>query len=393
MAATEQDRLASLDVYRGATMLFMASEIMRISRVAEAYPGNPIWQFIAFHTSHVTWTGWSLWDLIQPSFMFMVGVALPWSIASRKANGKTHRDLWLHTLWRSFALVALGIFLRSTGHPQTNFTFEDVLTQIGLGYPILFWLGWKSPRFQAITAGAILCGYWLLFALFPAPGPTFNWPAVGVPADWPNHLTGFASHWDKNSNFAAWVEEWFLNLFPRPKPFLFNGGGYLTLNFVPSLATMIFGLLAGGLLKSKSTADEKQFMLLKAGAAGIIIGWLLDLAGICPMVKRIWTPSWALFAGGCTCWLLLLFYWTVDVKQWRGWTLPFTVVGMNSIAMYCLVHLIDKFIGESMKVHFGRGIFSVFGATFEKVFEGGVVLAVLWLICYWLYQRRIFIRI
>ena len=393
MAATEQDRLASLDVYRGATMLFMASEIMRISRVAEAYPGNPIWQFIAFHTSHVTWTGWSLWDLIQPSFMFMVGVALPWSIASRKANGKTHRDLWLHTLWRSFALVALGIFLRSTGHPQTNFTFEDVLTQIGLGYPILFWLGWKSPRFQAITAGAILCGYWLLFALFPAPGPTFNWPAVGVPADWPNHLTGFASHWDKNSNFAAWVEEWFLNLFPRPKPFLFNGGGYLTLNFVPSLATMIFGLLAGGLLKSKSTADEKQFMLLKAGAAGIIFGWLLDLAGICPMVKRIWTPSWALFAGGCTCWLLLLFYWTVDVKQWRGWTLPFTVVGMNSIAMYCLVHLIDKFIGESMKVHFGRGIFSVFGATFEKVFEGGVVLAVLWLICSWLYQRRIFIRI
>ena len=393
MAATEQDRLASLDVYRGATMLFMASEIMRISRVAEAYPGNPIWQFIAFHTSHVTWTGWSLWDLIQPSFMFMVGVALPWSIASRNANGKTHRDLWLHTLWRSFALVALGIFLRSTGRPQTNFTFEDVLTQIGLGYPILFWLGWKSTRIQAITAGAILCGYWLLFALFPAPGPTFNWPAVGVPADWPNHLTGFASHWDKNSNFAAWVEEWFLNLFPRPKPFLFNGGGYLTLNFVPSLATMIFGLLAGGLLRSKSTADEKRLLLLKAGAAGIIFGWLLDLVGICPMVKRIWTPSWTLFAGGCTCWLLLLFYWTVDVKQWRGWTLPFTVVGMNSIAMYCLVHLIDKFIGESMKVHFGRGIFSVFGATFEKVFEGGVVLAVLWLICYWLYQRRIFIRI
>lgn len=393
MAAATQDRLASLDVYRGATMLFMASEIMRISRVAEAYPGNPIWQFIAFQTSHVAWTGWSLWDLIQPSFMFMVGVALPWSVASRRANGKTYRDLWRHTLWRSFALVALGIFLRSTGRPQTNFTFEDVLTQIGLGYPILFWLGWKTPRFQAIAAAAILSGYWLIFALFPAPGPTFNWPAVGVPVDWPNHLTGFASHWDKNSNFAAWVEEWFLNLFPSPKPFLFNGGGYLTLNFVPSLTTMIFGLLAGGVLRSKSTEDEKRLMLLKAGAAGIISGWLLDLVGICPMVKRIWTPSWALFAGGCTCWLLLLFYWIVDVKQWRSWTLPFTVVGMNSIAMYCLVHLIDKFIGESLKVHFGRGIFSIFGAPFEKVFEGGIVLVVLWLICYWMYQRRIFIRI
>ena len=87
MGESVQQRLASLDVYRGATMLFMASEIMRISRVAEAYPGNPFWQFVSFNTSHVAWAGWSLWDLIQPSFMFMVGVALPWSIASKNSPG------------------------------------------------------------------------------------------------------------------------------------------------------------------------------------------------------------------------------------------------------------------------------------------------------------------
>ena len=184
-----------------------------------------------------------------------------------------------------------------------------------------------------------------------------------------------------------------MNLWPRVKAFEFNGGGYLTLNFLPSLATMIFGLLAGGLLRSSKPDEEKARTLLIATGAGIVAGWLLDLTGICPMVKRIWTPSWALFAGGCTCGLLLLFYWVVDVKMWRKRIQPFTVVGMNSIAMYCLVHLVDKFVGESLKVHFGRGVFAQFGTALAKPLEGAAVLGVLWLICYWMYQRRIFIRV
>ena len=183
MAESTQQRLASLDVFRGATMLFMASEIMGLSRASEACPENPFCRFLSYNTSHVAWAGWSLWDLIQPSFMFMVGVALPWSIASRKEKGQTERDLWVHTLWRSFALIALGIFLRSVGRQQTNFTFEDVLTQIGLGYPLLFWLGWRMPKAQAIAAGAILAAYWACFALFPAPPAGFDWPSVGVPMD------------------------------------------------------------------------------------------------------------------------------------------------------------------------------------------------------------------
>lgn len=393
MAESTQQRLASLDVFRGATMLFMASEIMGLSRASEACPENPFCRFLSYNTSHVAWAGWSLWDLIQPSFMFMVGVALPWSIASRKEKGQTERDLWVHTLWRSFALIALGIFLRSVGRQQTNFTFEDVLTQIGLGYPLLFWLGWRMPKAQAIAAGAILAAYWACFALFPAPPAGFDWPSVGVPMDWPHHPEGFGAHWDKNTNFAAWADHWFLNLWPRVKAFEFNGGGYLTLNFLPSLATMIFGLLAGGLLRSSKPDEEKARTLLIATGAGIVAGWLLDLTGICPMVKRIWTPSWALFAGGCTCGLLLLFYWVVDVKMWRKWIQPFTVVGMNSIAMYCLVHLVDKFVGESLKVHFGRGVFAQFGTALAKPLEGAAVLGVLWLICYWMYQRRIFIRV
>ena len=103
---------------------------------------------------------------------------------------------------------------------------------------------------QAIAAVVILVGYWLAFALYPLPAENFDYAAVGVPADWPYHLNGFAAHWDKNVHAAAAFDHWFLNLFPRPEPFVFDKEGYSTFNFIPSLATMIFGLMAGELLRS-----------------------------------------------------------------------------------------------------------------------------------------------
>lgn len=376
-------------------MLFMASEILNIPRVAHQFPNNPVWRFIEFHTSHVEWTGISAWDLIQPSFMFMVGVALPWSIASRQAKGQRFGQLWGHAFWRAFLLVALGIFLRSVGRTQTYFTFEDVLTQIGLGYPILFALGWTRWRTQAVAAALILTGYWAAFALYPAPTPATDFAAVGVPAQWPHHQTGFAAHWDKNTNLAHAADVWFLNRFPRSRPFAFNGGGYLTLNFIPSLATMIFGLLAGGLLRNASLdAQRKIRVLLIAGVAGIALGWLLGELGICPVVKRIWTPSWAIFAGGWTTLLLAAFYWAIDVKGWKALILPFVVVGMNSIAMYTMVHLMEGFLAESLRIHLGRNVFDApLGPAFRPILEGGSVLAILWWICYWMYRRGIFLRI
>ena len=370
-------------------MLFMASELLQIPKTLRQFPDSALARFIEFQTSHVAWTGWSLWDLIQPSFMFMVGVALPWSIASRIARGENPRQMWLHALWRAFLLVALGIFLRSTHRQQTHFTFEDVLTQIGLGFPILFALGLTRPRTQALAAGAILVATWAAFALYPGPTADFSFPAVGVAADWPHRLTGFASHWDKNSNLAQAVDVWFLNLFPREKPFLFNGGGYLTLNFVPSLATMIFGLLAGGWLRNRG----RLLPLAIIGICGIAAGLALDAMGVCPMVKRIWTPSWTLFAGGCTTLILTAVYWLVDVKQSRGWTFPFVVVGMNSIAMYVMVHLMDAFVAESLKIHLGRGVFEMLGKPWALVLQGSAVLAILWWICLWMFRRKLFLRI
>lgn len=134
-------------------------------------------------------------------------------------------------MWRAVALSALGIFLRSIGKPQTNFTFEDTLTQIGLGYVPLFLLAFRPRRDQWIATGVILAGVWLAFALYPLPGPDFDYQRVGVTAKWMGEhgLSGFAAHWQKNSNLAWAADVWFLNLFPREKEFLFNGGGYATL--------------------------------------------------------------------------------------------------------------------------------------------------------------------
>src|SRR5262245_33225242 len=356
-AAGTTARLISLDVLRGATMLFMASEILRIPQVARKFPDSAVAGVFASTMDHREWVGCAPWDLIQPCFMFMVGVALPFSIARRTEKGETFGRQLAHSVYRALVLVALGIFLRSQARPQTYFTFEDVLTQIGLGYVVLFLLGWTKPRTQWIAAAVILLGYWLAFALYPLPSAGFDTTTVGVPHDWPHHLSGFAAHWDKNTNFASRADQWFLNLFPREKPFVYNGGGYLTLNFVPSLATMIFGLLTGELLRGSRAPQEKARMLALYGVAGIAAGALLHVLGVCPLVKRIWTPSWTIFSGGWAAVILASLYFVVDVKERRGWALPFLVVGMNSIAMYCLVHVATDYTVGALQIHLGRGPF------------------------------------
>ena len=228
-------RNVAVDAYRGFVMLLMMAEVLQFSRIAQAFPGNWFWRILAFNQTHAEWAGCSLHDTIQPGFSFLVGVALPYSIASRLAKGATFGRMFGHALWRALLLIALGIFLRSLHSPQTNFTFEDTLTQIGLGYGFLFLLGFRSPRWQWTALAVILVGYWLAWALYPAPGPGFNWLAVGVPANWAHYYTGFAAHWNKNSNLGPAFDLWFLNLFPRPKPFAYNEGGYLTLSFIPTL--------------------------------------------------------------------------------------------------------------------------------------------------------------
>jgi heparan-alpha-glucosaminide N-acetyltransferase len=391
--AVTATRLTSLDAFRGATMLFMASEIMRIPSLARSFPESATAQFLASMLDHRAWVGCAPWDLIQPAFMFMVGVSLPFSIASRRARGQTFGRMLAHSAYRAFLLIALGIFLRSQSRAQTYFTFEDVLTQIGLGYVFLFLLGWARPKVQWAAAIAILVGYWAAFALYPLPPQGFDTTTVGVPADWPHHQTGFAQHWDKNTNLANAFDQWFLNLFPRERPFVFNRGGYLTLNFVPSLATMIFGLLAGGLLRSDRPGAAKLRLLIAWGVAGIAIGAAVHALGICPIVKRIWTPSWTVFSAGWVTLLLAAFYYAIDLRGYRRWAFPLLVVGMNSIATYVLVHVATDYVERALMTHFGGAVFAAVHPAFLPIAVGAATLLIFWLILFWMYRQRVFVRI
>ena len=386
-------RLASIDAYRGLVMLLMIGEVLHFCEVAAARPASALWAFLCHHQEHVEWTYGSLHDLIQPSFSFLVGVALPFSLAARIAAGQSRGRMIAHAFWRAFILVALGIWLRSIGHPQTYFTFEDTLTQIGLGYGFLFLLGLRPVRDQWIALAVILAGYWAAFVLYPAPPSGFDYPAVGVPSEWPHRLTGLAAHWNKNSNLAWAFDTWFLNLFPREKPFLFNGGGYATLSFIPTLGTMILGLIAGGVLRSPRRPSGRVRWLVAAGLAGLASGWLVGALGICPVVKRIWTPSFTLWSGGWCFLLLAAFYEVIDVLGRRGWSFPLIVIGTNSIAAYCMNWLFVRFIEASLQTHLGEGAFRVLGDAYAPLLMGIAVLAVVWIILYWMYRRRLFLRI
>jgi predicted acyltransferase len=309
------------------------------------------------------------------------------------AKEESTTTMFRHAAWRALILILLGVFLRSTNRSQTNWTFEDTLSQIGMGYLILFALGFYAAKVQWIALAVILIAYWAAFIIYPLPPPGFDYAQVGVPAEWPHHLNGLAGHFNKNSNLAWRFDVWFLNLFPREKFFMFNGGGYATLSFIPTLGTMILGLFAGQWLKAETPQKEKIRRLVIAGVIGIALGLLLHYSGICPLVKRIWTPTWTIFSGGCCFLLLALFYWVIDVKGWRRWAFPLIVIGMNSIAIYVLVHLIDNFIINSFKIHLGQNIFKIFGEGNQTLLSGGAALLVFWLILYWMYRRRIFLRI
>lgn len=392
IAVQAPKRNVAVDAYRGLVMLLMMGEVLKFATVAHAYPGSLFWRVLAYNQTHVEWAGLGLHDTIQPSFTFLVGVALPYSIHSRMRKGQSFGHLLLHTIWRSLLLIALGIFLRSTHSTQTYFTFEDTLTQIGLGYTVAFLLAFCRPKWQWTAFAVILFGYWLAWALYPTPGPNFDYASVGVPMDWHHNFTGFASHWNKNSNLGQAFDVWFLNLFPRTSPFLFNDGGYLTLSFIPTLGTMLLGLMAGQWFRAAAPAIP----LRRFFVAGLILcsaALVLHFTGICPIVKRVWTPSWTLFSGGICFFFLVAFSWIIDVKNYRRWAFPLVVVGMNSIAAYLIAHLWENFIISSFHINLGYRVFQIFGSALEPLMLGIAVMLAYWFILFWMYRNKIFLRI
>ena len=374
-------------------MLLMLAEAMRLWTLHAAFPDSRFWAFVAFNTEHVPWQGCSLHDLIQPAFSLLVGAALPFSIAARQGRGQRRGVMLAHAVWRSVALIGLGIILRSLDRSRTYWTFEDTLTQIGLGYTFLFLLAFTSLRTQVITFVAILVAFWTAFVLYPLPGPDFNYPAVGVPADWPHLYTGFLAHFNKNSNLSWAFDVWFLNLFPRESPFLFNEGGWSTLSFIPTLATMMLGMWSGEWLKTSRSLNEKFRGLALSGVALTLAGLILQWVHLNPIIKRIWTSSYTLYSGGLILLILAGLFFVTEIKGWRRWAFPLLVIGSNSIAIYVMSWTIEHFISSALIRHFGTAPFLLLGPAFEPVLRGIGVLIVFWLILYWMYRRKIFLRI
>lgn len=412
------ERLVSLDAYRGFVMLAMVSGGLGLHSVAREklkdFPASPIWQSLHFHSEHVLWEGCSFWDLIQPSFMFMVGVALAFSSANRRAAGQSYSALLGHALLRAVFLILLGVFLRTNGQlgTHTNFTFVDVVSQIGLGYFFLFLVWGQSFATQLVIAVAILVSYWCFFFFHAPPADGFVIPHLP-----PGYvmLEGIRAPWNIHINSAADFDRWFLNLFP-PHQYTHNHGGYQTLNFIPSLATMIFGLMAGEWLRKDYSLQRRCLGLLLAGVVGIGLGYVLHITGACPVIKKIWTPSWAIYSAGWASLLLGLFFLLFDVINLKPIAWPLTAVGRNSLAIYVLHWLCAGWLVLTLSTHFSdtffqwiaplfqeplrtqwlekppANIFALFG-LYEPVAKSVVVLLTLWAVAIWMYRRKLFLKI
>jgi predicted acyltransferase len=251
-------------------------------------------------------------------------------------------------------------------------------------------------RTQALAAVLILVATWLLYTCYLGSGIESEQgaPEVGVEANWARrHLTDIGPAWHKNANIGHAIDVVLLNLFPREESFEFNDGGYPTINFLPSLATMLFGLMCGELLRSDRSAWIKLAILLIAGVVGLAVGWGLHVLGVCPIVKRIWTPSWALFSTGWCCLILATLYGVIDVLQFRFWAFPLVVVGMNSIAMYCMFQLLRPWTAKTLETHLGQEVFQTCGPLWEPTLQATLTGLCLWLVCLWMYRQKFFVRV
>jgi heparan-alpha-glucosaminide N-acetyltransferase len=348
------ERLLSLDVLRGFVMLALACGSLAPTALARSFPGNPLCQFLARQCKHAPWLGCTFADLIQPMFLFIVGVALPWTHINRR---RCDRTLIVKVVRRAVFFVLLGVLFELTKNGGA-ISFINVLAQIGLGYGFIVILARRPYPVQLLAVSVILIATWLAFALYPLPGSSAvekRYCGSGSTVDLASgRLPGFFAHWNKHDNFAAAFDRRFLNLFPRSQPYIRQLGGYQTLNFIPSMATVLLGVMAGQLLLSTRTPSRKLSLLVASGLlcweSGLILSWT-----ICPCVKRLWTPSWVLASSGGAFLTLAAFYWLIEVRRHRRWCLPLAGIGRKTLLLYgasgsiqCLKPLVPQTAAHSL---------------------------------------------
>ncbi len=350
---SRSDRLVSLDAFRGFIMTTLAAHGFGLATLSE----DASWGWLGRQFNHVAWEGMVFWDLIQPAFMFMVGLAMPFAFAARARRGGTE-SVWTHVAYRSLMLIVISNVIMSISAGQMRFQLINVLAQMGFTYFICYWLMKLRFKAQAVGAGAIMVGYTLLFSAFPGSGGAYS---IGD------------------------------NIGERIDQFIFgasNPGHWATINFIPSIVVTIFGVWCGYLMIEKNSHARRMKLLAGGAAACFAVGYALG--PFIPIIKRIHTTSYTFAASGWVLLMLLGFYWLVEVKGVRRITFPLVVVGMNSMFIYCLHILLAGWIDESVAVFSHEYAFlGKWGAVAQAL----SMFMVMWYTCHWLYKRRMFLKI
>jgi len=353
---TQHARLVSLDAYRGLIMLMLISHGFGLT----VLQSRPQWAWLAQQFDHADWIGCTFWDLIQPAFTFMVGMAMPFALARRTAEGATNTQLFRHVAWRALMLIVLSNVLSNFGSGRGRPVLQliNVLCQIAFGYLVCFLITRLRFRWQVVCAVGLLAGHWLLFAMFPGPDGPYS----------------------KDGNIGAVIDRAVLG-YNYP-------GYYTTINFLTNAVTILFGCWAGMLVRLDRPHSYKIKVLATCAAAAFVTG--MALQPVSPMVKRLWTASFTLFSAGWVILMLIALYWLVDIKQYRRWAFPAIALGMNSIFIYSFSQVLRGWLNRGLGVFTGNfWYFGDLGAIPQNI----AVLAVMWWMCYWLYRRGIFLKI
>ena len=316
-----------------------------------------------FH--HHPWNGLRFWDLIQPFFMFIVGVAMPFSLKSRMAKGATWDQAFRHILIRCFLLFLFGVGLHCVYSGKLVWELWNVLTQLSFTILVTFLLMRTPIKVQLIASLLLLL---LTEVMYRAYDP--------------------AAPFVKDENFGSWVD---MILMGKINP----GGGWVTINCIPTAAHTIWGAVCGTLLLSWQQQPQRIIKtFLYAGVVGLVIGYGMDLAGVTPIVKRISTTSFVLTSGGWCLISLTLFYWLVDLKGYRKWARLFIIVGMNSIFIYLFANVLSPWLREFVGIwNYGFLGFVGIGPGLLEVTNALLTLAAMCYLSYYLYRKKIFFRV
>jgi predicted acyltransferase len=359
-------RITSVDFFRGVTMFLLIGESTRLYDHISSIKSSSVMQFIGTQFSHHEWNGLHFWDLIQPFFMFIVGVAIPFAVANRMKKGDSEKLILLHALKRSFLLLFLGWALYCIGPGKIVFRFQNVLAQLSVTYLVAFLIMRKSFSFQLIFTLVILLLVDLAYRFFPVEN--FNHP------------------WVPYENLGAWVNNKIEGVD--------KSDIWASMNAIPTIAHTVWGVLFGQLLMSDRSVRKKIQIMVIAGLAGLLIGYSLDFLNITPIIKKIATSSFVFASGGWAILALCFFYWLIDVRKLftRGSEF-FIIVGMNCIFIYLLFEVGGARLLSRIFAPFTNTLLSWGGEITVGIATSLAVWASLWYICYWLYKNRIFIKI